>query len=321
MSDAKRANFGPTTTADEVVDDIDLTAKTAVITGASGGLGAETARALARRGAWVTLAVRNVEKGQKVAEEIRRSATRERVDVLELELDALESVRRFAAEYRSRHDALSVLVNNAGVMACPLGRTREGYELQFGTNHLGHFLLTALLAPSLRAAAPARVISVSSGGHRFSPVVFEDIHYERRPYEKWQAYGQSKTANILFALELDRRMKDSGVRAFAVHPGTIITDLARHLSIDDVKELESRIPGGVGFQYKSVAAGAATACWAATAPELDGHGGHYLEDCRVSGPKASANSLSGYEPYAMDADAAARLWTVSEEMVGQRFAL
>jgi NAD(P)-dependent dehydrogenase (short-subunit alcohol dehydrogenase family) len=205
-------------------------------------------------------------------------------------------------------------------MACPLARTPEGYELQFATNHLGHFLLTGLLAAALRAGAPARIVNVSSAGHRFSPVVFEDIHYERRPYDKWEAYGQAKSANVLHAVELDRRLRGAGVRAFALHPGGIVTELGRHLDADDVAALRARA-SGAKMRWKTVEAGAATSVWAATAPELEGQGGLYLEDCRVGRPKASLEDAEGYAPWAVDPDAAARLWSASEAMVGERFAL
>jgi NAD(P)-dependent dehydrogenase (short-subunit alcohol dehydrogenase family) len=321
MTTRDRASFGADTTAGEVVAGIDLTGKTAIVTGASGGLGAETARALAQQGAHVTVAARNREKAEQVAGAIREATGNRHVDVLDLELASLESVRRAAAAYSATHSALSILVNNAGVMACPLGRTADGNELQFGTNHLGHFLLTGLLAPLLCAGSPARVVSVSSAGHRFSPIVFDDINYERRPYDKWEAYGQSKTANILFAIELDRRLRASGVRANAVHPGTIVTELGRHLNDDDIKQLSARAPGGKGFKWKTVASGAATATWAATAPELEDCGGHYMEDCHVAGPRQSADQMGGYELYAIEPEAAAKLWEVSERMVGQTFAL
>lgn len=321
MSDSTRANFGHDTTAAEVVTGIDLTGKTAIVTGASGGLGAETARALAQQGATITLAARNTEKAENVARSVRSSTGNDQVDVMEVELDHLDSVRRFADRYLAVHPVVSILVNNAGIMACPLGRTGEGYELQFGTNHLGHFLLTCLLVPALRAGAPSRVVSVSSAAHRFSPIVFEDINYERRPYDKWEAYGQSKTANVLFAVELDRRVGRAGVRANALHPGAIITELGRHLTAADLEELQSRTPGGKGFDWKSVEAGAATATWAATAPELEGRGGLYLEDCGIAKPKESRVQQHGYEAYAMDPEAAARLWRTSEQLVGQSFAL
>lgn len=311
--------FGAETTASEVVAGLDLSDVSALVTGASGGLGAETARALAEGGARVTLTARDLEKGEKVAQEIRASTGADRVDVLPLDLASPESVRAFAKAFTGRHRALNVLVNNAGVMACPLERNAHGWELQLATNHLGHFLLAGLLAPLLVASAPSRVVSVSSRGHRFSPVVFDDLHYERRAYDKWEAYGQSKTANVLFAVELDRRLADSGVRANALHPGAIVTELGRHLSADDIETLRARTPGGK-LTWKTVPAGAATSVWAATAPELAGRGGLYLEDCHVAPERTSEDQEGGYEPWARDPQAATRLWTVSEALVGERFA-
>ena len=311
-------DFGAETTAAEVASGIDLSGKSAVVTGASGGLGAETARALASCGARVTLTARDDPKARKVADEIVASTGNEAVDVMELHLDRPASVREFARAYRDGHDSLDVLVNNAGIMACPLARTDEGWELQFATNHLGHFLLTGLLAPLLRSGA--RVVSVSSRGHRFSPVVFEDIHYQERPYDKWEAYGQAKTANVLFAVELDRRLRERGVRAFGLHPGAIMTELGRHLSPEDIEELQSRAPSG-NFVWKPVPAGAATSVWAATAPELGGQGGIYLEDCHVARPRRSEDDDEGYQAWAVDPDAAARLWRVSEETLGESFDL
>jgi NAD(P)-dependent dehydrogenase (short-subunit alcohol dehydrogenase family) len=311
-------SFGAETTAAEVVEGLDLSHLECLVTGGSGGLGAETARALAARGARVTLTARDLAKGEAVAEEVRASTGNPRVDLMELELHSAKSIRVLANEFGRRHGSLNLLVNNAGVMACPLQRTEAGYEWQFATNHLGHFLLTGLLAPLLRA--PARVVTVSSRGHRFSPVVFEDLHFERRPYDKWLAYGQSKTANVLFSVELDRRLRDAGVRAFALHPGVIVTELGRHLDADDIKELASRSPGGKGLVYKSIPAGAATSAWAATAPELEGRGGLYLEDCHVAGPRRGEDEAAGgYDAWAVDPAAAARLWAASEEMVGERF--
>jgi NAD(P)-dependent dehydrogenase (short-subunit alcohol dehydrogenase family) len=311
-------DFGAETTASEVVEGIDLSGKSAVVTGASGGLGAETARALASRGARVTLTARDVGKASKVADEIKASTGNASVEVMELHLDRPASVREFARAFREERDRLDLLINNAGIMACPLERTEEGWELQFATNHLGHFLLAGLLAPLLGSGA--RVVSVSSRGHRFSPVVFEDIHFESRPYDKWEAYGQSKTANVLFAVELDRRLRGRGVRAFGLHPGAIMTELGRHLSPEDIQELQSRAPSG-NFVWKQVPAGAATSVWAATAPELEGQGGIYLEDCHVARPRRSEADDEGYEPWAVDPEAAAQLWRVSEETVGESFDL
>jgi len=321
MTRVDRNAFGKATTTTEVLAGISLAGKTAIVTGASGGLGAETARALAEKGAAVTLAVRDVAKGEGVADSIRATTGNRDIDLAPLDLTSPASVRAFAKGWLASHGELQLLVNNAGIMACPLARTGEGWELQFATNHLGHFLLTALLAPALRAGAPARVVNLSSAGHRFGPVDFEDIHFERRAYDKWVAYGQSKTANVLFTQELDRRLQTSDVRSYAVHPGVIMTELARHLTPDDIKELMERTPGDGGLEFKQVEAGAATSVYAATAPELEGRGGLYLEDCQIGEVKASETETSGYAPHAFDAEAAARLWQVSEEHLGERFDL
>jgi len=319
MPTARR--FDSKSTTDQVLDGIDLAGKVALVTGASGGLGAESARALASRGAAVTLTARDVKKAEEVAGRIRAAQPAARLEVRSLELDRPDSVRAFAKGWLAEHRVLHLLLNNAGVMACPLARTPEGFELQFATNHLGHFLLTALLVPALRAGAPARVACTSSGGHRFSPVVFEDIHFERRPYDKWAAYGQAKTANVLHAVELDRRLVKQGVRAFGLHPGAIITELGRHLTPEDIEQIRARTSerSSAGMAgWKTPQQGAATQCWAVTAPELEGMGGLYLEDCQVSGTQPPAGSL-GAEAWALDPEAAARLWTVSEQGVGERF--
>ncbi|MBW2666767.1 MAG: SDR family NAD(P)-dependent oxidoreductase [Deltaproteobacteria bacterium] len=314
-----RNAFGFESTTDEVLDGISLEGRRAVITGTSGGLGAETARAMAARGAAITLAARDLEKLEAVAASIRESTGNPNVDIGELDLTVPDSVRRFATNWLESHDSLNLLINNAGIMACPLARTPEGWELQFATNHLGHFLLTALLAPALVAGAPARVVNLSSGGHRFGGIDFDDLHYERRDYDKWQAYGQSKSANVLFTVELDRRLQGNGVRSFAVHPGVIMTELARHLTPDDIKDLMNRAPSDKGMVFKPVEAGAATSCWAATAPELDGRGGLYLEDCGIAEPVTSDESDHGFMPHAVDPEAAKRLWAISEELQGVRF--
>lgn len=315
-----RTSFGRDTTTDEVLDGIDLTGKLAVVTGASGGIGAETARALASKGARVVIAARDLAKARQAAEAIRASTGNDGVEVAELELDSLAGVRAFAERFLAAHDSLHLLINNAGVMACPQGTTRDGFETQFGTNHLGHFLLTGLLTPALVATGSARVVSLSSRGHQRSPVVFDDIGFERREYDKWEAYGQSKTANVLLAVELDRRLAGRGVRAFSVHPGVIGTDLARHLTRDDFVDMRSRAAAsGANMTLKPIPAGAATSVYASTAPELDGLGGLYLDDCRIAPVDDTAQEA--VRPYAVDPAAAARLWSVSEEMVGQAFDL
>jgi NAD(P)-dependent dehydrogenase (short-subunit alcohol dehydrogenase family) len=224
-----------------------------------------------------------------------------------LELDSLDSIRAATDVISARHPRIDILIANAGVMACPLGRTAQGFELQFGTNHLGHFLFTGRLLPALSAAPAARIVNLSSGGHRITGIDWEDPNFEHRSYDKWQAYGQSKTANVLHALELQHRYGVSGIVALSVHPGVIGTDLSRHLSAEDMKALRQRSTEVV-TRRKSIPAGAATSVWAATAPELAEHGGAYLEDCGIGSPA----------PYAVDPVAAARLWALSEDLVGER---
>jgi len=314
-----RRQLGFATTADEALAGIDLAGRVAVVTGASGGLGAETARALAARGAEVILASRDQTRGARAAAAIRDATGNDAVHAETLDLLDRASIRAFAARLRASHDALHILIDNAGLMACPLARSPEGWEAQFATNHLGHFLLTGLLIPALIAGAPARVVVLSSAGHQRAPVDFDDLHWERRPYDKWAAYGQSKTANALFAVALDRRLAPAGVRAFAVHPGAIATDLSRHLTPEDIGPLLERVRTLAGG-LKEIPAGAATSVWAATAPELEGQGGLYLEDCRPSAPCGTAGVTTGYMPYAVDPALAERLWAVSEELVGERFA-
>lgn len=312
MTEPRR--FGASSTTDDVLAGIDLTGTTAVVTGASGGLGAETARALASKGCAVTLAARDVAKAATVAGSIRDAHPDATVDVGALELTEPASVHAFVRQWRANHDALQMLVLNAGVMASPLTRTAEGFELHFAANHLGHFQLTTGLLDQLRAGAPARVVSVSSGGHVLSPVVFDDIHYVTREYDPWSAYGQSKTANVLFAVELDRRHKDEGIRAFAVHPGMIATDLSRHLTRESIEQIVARAEGN-GEPYKAVDAGAATTVWAATAPELDGGGGVYLADCGIAPPIEEGSP--GYAAHAVDPVAARQLWDVSIKSVSE----
>ena len=316
---ADRSAFGRDTTVDEVLEGIDLSGKGAIVTGASGGLGAEAARGLAQAGAAVTLTARDMAKGQGVVDAIRESTGNAQVEVRELELSRPDSVRAFAKSWLADHDRLDLLLNNAGVMACPLARTDEGWEMQFATCHLGHFLLTALLAPAL--ASGARIVNVSSGGHRLGQVRLDDPHFEQGEYDKWASYGQAKTANILHAVELDRRLKGRGVRAFAIHPGAIVTDLGRHLTQDDIADMNARTPGGKGLQFKTVEAGASTEVYAATAPELEGQGGVYLEDCHVAELFDPSNPMEGVMPYALDAEAAGQLWALSERTLGESFDL
>ncbi len=321
MSAVNRGTFGEATTTDEVLDGIDLSGKQAFVTGGAGGLGAETARALVSKGASVTLGVRDLSAAEEVVQSIRESTGRDAVDLAEFDLSVPDSVRASAKTWLEGHGELNLLINNAGIMACPLARTAEGWELQFAGNHLGHFLLTCHLMPALKAGAPARIVNLSSAGHRAGNVDFDDLHYENREYDKWNAYGQSKTANILFTRELDRRLRGEGIRAFAVHPGVIMTKLARHLSPEDIQELMARAgeEGGPVMTFKPVEAGAATTIYAATAPELEGQGGRYLEDCGLAEEAQDESAPCGYAAYAFDDAAAARLWDVSESHLGETF--
>ena len=229
-------------------------------------------------------------------------------------------MRAASADILAAHPSINLLINNAGVMACPLLRTAQDFEMQFGTNHVGHFLFTCLLAPALVAGAPARVVNLSSAGHKFADFNFDDPNYQSREYEKWQAYGESKTANALFSVGLDARLKDKGVRAYAVHPGVIMTELSRHMDESDFATLSERSPAGEELVFKSVEQGAATSVFAATAIELAEKGGIYLENCQIAAP-AVQGSGSGVESYALDPAAAERLWTLSEALVGQSFKL
>lgn len=298
-----------------MVDDhiVELSGRVALVTGASSGLGLETARVLARAGAHVVLGVRDRAKSEQALNELRGQAPGASFEILDLDLADLASVRRAGADMLARHEQLHLLVNNAGVMFTPLMRTADGFEMQLGTNHLGHFLLTRLLTPALVAAAPARIMTLSSGGHKLSDIQWDDPNYERRPYDKFEAYGQSKTANILFTVELERRLGVEGVHAYAVHPGMVATDLARYMTREDRQELKARMARNRGASpertppSQGVESGAATTVWAATTPELEGRGGLYLADCAIS---------DGWADYARDADAARRLWELSEELVG-----
>jgi len=308
--------FGHSSTTDDVLAGHDLTGRRIIVTGASTGLGEETARALAAHGASVTLAVRDLGRGNAAAERIRATVAGADLEVGEVELGSLASVRAFADDFLGRHSAIDVLINNAGVMACPQGATADGFETQFGTNHLGHFLLSVLLAPALVAGAPSRVVSLSSYGHSFADVDLDDWNFERTPYHPFVAYGRAKTANALFAVEFQRRYGGQGVQAFSVHPGGIHTELGRHMSPDELAAMEARSAKMGGHGWKTIPQGAATSVWAATAPELDGHGGAYLEDCHIAEVTEDRKRLDGVRPHALDASKAEALWALSERLVG-----
>jgi len=312
---ADRNAFGFETTTDEVLDGFDLSDRLILVTGGSSGLGAEAARAFAAKGARVVITARDLDKAAGVIAGIKQDTGAE-IDVEELELGNLAAIRDFADRINGRGETIDILLNNAGVMACPPAETDDGFELQFGSNHLGHFLMTNLIAQSI--ADGGRIVNLSSSGHNFPPVVFEDIHFKERDYNKWLAYGQAKTANALFAVELNKRLAGRGIEAFSVHPGAILTDLARHMTEEDWKMFEERQAAGT-LVPKTVEQGAATGVYACTAPEIAGRGGAYLADCRIAEVTEDGDQYTTVKPYAVDPDLAERLWTVSEEMVGQRF--
>ena len=310
------SEFNAESSTADVIEGISLAGKVAVVTGASSGLGVETVRILAGAGAKVVMLARNKDKLEGVADDLRSANPGANVDTETVDLADLDSVREAAAVIASKYPAIDILINNAGVMACPLARTAQGFEMQFGTNHVGHFLFACLLVPALTDTA--RVVSLSSGGHKFGAMDFDDPNYQHRDYEKWSAYGQSKTANALFAVGLDDRLKGRGVRSFAVHPGVIITELSRHMEPADYELLTARLPEGQEMTLKSVPQGAATSIWAATSPTLAERGGIYLEDCHIA-EAATPGGEGGVESYALDHADADRLWALSEQSVGQVF--
>lgn len=304
------SGFGARSTVDDVLRGLDLTGRLALVTGGYSGLGLETTRALAGAGARVVVPAR------------RPGAAREALaDIPGTETDALDladpgSVRAFAGRFLASGRALDILINSAGIMACPETRTPQGWEAQFAVNHLGHFALTGLLWPALTRRG-ARVVSVSSGAHHGSAIRWDDVQFTRG-YDKWEAYGQSKTANVLFAVHLDALGRDAGVRAFALHPGGIITPLQRHLPKDDMVAMgwidEHGNPANPAF--KSPRQGAATQVWAAASPQLAGMGGVYLEDCDIAPPAADDAPGRGVRDWARDPQEAARLWHLSAELTG-----
>jgi NAD(P)-dependent dehydrogenase (short-subunit alcohol dehydrogenase family) len=321
------SGFGATSTATDVIRGIDLAGKVAIVTGGYSGLGRETVRILLGAGARVFVPARDVARAKSAFEGVGGA------EVVPMDLLDSGSISTFASRFLETGLPLHILVASAGIMAVPeLTRDGRGHELQFATNHLGHFQLATRLWPALKKAQGARVVALSSRGHRLSTVVFDDIDFERRPYDPWAAYGQSKTANILFAVELDRRGEKDGMRAFAVHPGRIFeTGLAKHLSHDVLKGLGAVSEDGTPVidpakGLKTVEQGAATQVWCATSPKLAGLGGVYCEDCdiaqlqqRQGEGRVSAKAgpgRAGVWPHAVDREAAARLWSVSEQMLG-----
>jgi NAD(P)-dependent dehydrogenase (short-subunit alcohol dehydrogenase family) len=303
-----------TNTVDEVLNGVDLNEKICVITGATSGLGLMTAQGLASAGATVVLAGRDQERLRSAADAITTETPTAAVEAVELELDSLAGVRSAAREISGRFPRVDVLINNAGVMFAPYQHTKDGFELQLGVNHLGHFELTRGVMPLLVTAGSARVINLSSDGHKIFDIDLDDPNWEKQPYDKFKAYGAAKTANVLFTVALDARYRESGVRSFAVHPGTVATSLSRYMSKGDMKAMmglgtADRDPAAARprLEVIPVEQGAATSVWAAISDELAGLGGLYLADCAIS---------ENVAPYAVDPQRAEQLWTISERLCG-----
>jgi NAD(P)-dependent dehydrogenase (short-subunit alcohol dehydrogenase family) len=321
--------FGATSTTEDVLSGVDLKGKRILVTGVSAGIGVETARSLAAHGATVVGAARDLAKAEAATAEVRKDAAAHggSFDLVALDLASLKSVRACADELLAKGDRFDVVIANAGVMATPFSHTADGFEAQFGTNHLGHFVFVNRIVPLLGAGS--RLINLSSSGHRFSKVDLEDPNFERTPYEPFVAYGRSKTANILFAVAFDRRHRERGVRAAAVHPGGIQTELGRHMGEGQLSAMIDQInkqlaaEGKAPFQWKTVPQGAATSVWAAVTASAEEIGGRYCENCHVGSIVADDVPISpiseGVRGYALDPVAAEALWRKSEELVGESF--
>lgn len=313
------SNFGAQSTADDVLEGKDLSGKTVFVTGGNSGLGQETARAMAAKGAHVVIAGRDQAKLDEAKAAIESEVAGANVETIVGDLGSLDSIRACGKEANERFDKIDILINNAGVMACPYAETTDGFEMQFGTNHLGHFALTKQLMPLVEKGQDKRIVNLSSRGHHFAPVNLEDPNFDNREYDKWASYGQAKTANVLFSVGLEKRFGDKSIHAYAVHPGGIQTNLGRHLTEEDIAALMARVTtNDEEFAWKTIPQGAATTCWAATAPELEGKGGLYCEDCHVA-ENDDQSSDGGVRSYAIDPATADRLWTLSEEMTGESF--
>jgi NAD(P)-dependent dehydrogenase (short-subunit alcohol dehydrogenase family) len=317
--------FGATSTTDEVLKGVSLSGKRVLVTGVSAGLGVETARALAAHGAQVVGAARDLAKAKAATAEVRSTAANGGgLKLVELDLASLASVRACADALVADGGRFDLIVANAGVMACPFSKTADGFETQFGTNHLGHFVLVNRIAALMKPGS--RLVNLSSAGHRYSDVDLDDPNFDRTPYDPWIGYGRSKTANVLFAVEFDRRHKISGIAATAVHPGGIQTELSRHLTPEMTPALIERInaankaAGEPDFSFKSIPQGAATSVWAGVVATADEVGGRYCEDCHVAEVVSDPVNRRRVKPYALNPDRAKALWAKSEEMVGERFA-
>jgi NAD(P)-dependent dehydrogenase (short-subunit alcohol dehydrogenase family) len=318
------AQFGAETTTDDVLSGIDLSGKRVLVTGVSAGLGVETARTLAAHGAYVVGAARNLDKARAATDAVRaQAANGGGLELVELDLASLASVRKCADALLAAGKPFDVVIANAGVMACPKGETADGFETQFGTNHLGHFVLVNRIASLIKKSG--RLVNLSSSGHRFSDVDLDDPNFEHTPYTEFGAYGRSKTANILFAVEFDRRHKADGIRATAVHPGGIQTELGRYMTPEVTKSLidsinSSQPAGAPAFKWKTIPQGAATTVWSGFVAPADLVGGKFCEDCHVAQITEGAEVRAGVRAYALDPEHAKALWAKSEEMVGEMFA-
>jgi NAD(P)-dependent dehydrogenase (short-subunit alcohol dehydrogenase family) len=308
--------FGATSTTDDVLDSIDLSDKRVLVTGVSAGLGVETARVLVAHGAHVVGAARDLDKARRATAGISGPG---KLDLVECDLGSLASVRACADALNATGEKFDVVISNAGVMAVPEKReTSDGFEMQFGTNHLGHFVLVNRFAGLIRDGG--RLVNLSSAGHRYSDVNLDDPDFERTEYTPFGAYGRSKTANVLFAVEFDRRHRERGVRATAVHPGGIQTELGRHMSEAEMQALiDNMNASGQNFAWKTIPQGAATSVWAGFVAGADEVGGRYCEDCHVAELSAGEGIREGVQAYAVDPDNAKALWAKSEQMVGETF--
>lgn len=305
--------FGFASTADDVLAGRDVRDLPVVVTGGTAGIGFETARALAAHGARVAITGRDPGKAAAALEELAPHARGAAPEGFVLDLAALGSVRKDAATIATRFPEIGVLIANAGVMNTPFGRTADGFEMQFGVNHLGHFALTTLLEPALLAAVSARIVILSSSAHLRGDVLWDDPNWHDTPYDKLRAYASSKSANMLFAVALEARLRGRGVHAFGVNPGAAITNLHRHMTDDDISAAKGRVAQSGGVRIKSVAQAAASSIWAAVDPAIADNGGTYIEDCAVAGPHI--DGLSGVAAHALDRGAAGRLWAMSERLI------
>ncbi|MEZ5959541.1 MAG: SDR family NAD(P)-dependent oxidoreductase [Hyphomonadaceae bacterium] len=318
--------FGATSTTDDVLEGVDLSGKRILVTGVSAGLGVETARTLAAHGAYVLGAARDLKKAERATAQVREDARNGgALELIELDLASLKSVRAAADKLLADGKPLDIIIANAGVMAAPFGKTEDGFETQFGTNHIGHFVFVNRIASLFRQGG--RFVSLASAGHRRSDVSLDDPNFDRGDYDPWVAYGRAKTANVLFAVEFDRRWRDRGIRGVAVHPGGIRTELGRHMGAGEMEALVSHLnaqaaaAGKSTYEFKSIPQGAATSVWAGVVADANEVGGRYCEDCHVAEVTQTGglDLSTGVRPYAIDPEHAKAFWTKSEEWVGEKF--